>query len=237
MGKAGRVMMRYMHKHSAACVAVALSVVSSAHADMTIDVSNRGHYRVDGATSSPVVLGSTLTGTANGSVHRSYFAFDLSGLGAQVVTSATLRLEVEHWFAGSATESFNVYAVSTDVADVIGGGNSVPVFTDLGSGDVYGTGSASSADVGQVVEISLDAGAMAAIMAASGGLFAVGIDLATIDGTVYPSTDFEALRFSSGSEARTHQLFVETVPIPAPSAMLLALIGFPMASWARRRLA
>ncbi len=227
--------------HGILAAAIAITAIAgvSVRADMTFDATHRGLYRSDGAvnTGPAVSLADTYTGAAVGFTHRSYFVFDLTSLNSSTVTSATLRLEVAVWLAGNAAEAFDVYEITTDVADLVDGGASATIYTDVGSGVVYGTGAVSSSDVGSVVEVTLGASAIDAINAASGNSFAVGLDLSSIDGTTQPITGFEGVRFSTSNEVRTHQLFVEAAPIPAPSAAFLGLVGLAMTSCVRRRFA
>ena len=96
-----------------------------------------------------------------------------------------------------------VYDVSTDAATLEATGMDVSIYDDLQTGRVYANFDVTAADVGSVLDIPLNALAISDIIAASESV-SVGIHVATapIGGPA------QWMRFSAGSEARTHQLVV-----------------------------
>jgi hypothetical protein len=193
---------------------VALWLAAPASAQ-TIDAFNRGWYANSGNHDDS--NDNTFTGVLDHSrFHNSFFTFDLSPV--TQVSSGILRLELEAYLSSDPSENFTVFGVVTDVP-TLNASNSgrIDIFEDLESGAVYGTGTATPSDVRSVLEIPLSGEAIAEINAAAGGLFAVGVHLDEISSGVQT----EAVRWSRGSESRTHQLVL--VPGPPPCFVIDAI--------------
>ena len=141
--------------------------------------------------------------------YHSYFIFDVSTL--RTVTTATLRLELVGYVSPDSSESVTVYDVSTDAATLMADGmmeiEDVAIFNDLGTGNAYASFVVSAADVGTVLEIPLNAQAVADINAASNS-FSVGLHVDDIASTTLD----EYVLFSNTFEARVHQLVVDGDP-------------------------
>ena len=188
--------------------AVTLSVGNLAHSvtldsdEIVIDASDRGWWRNDGyhsASNKNTITGQNGSGTQ---LFHSFFVFDLSSVPAGSFMNAKLRLEIENYFGPDSSESLTISDVSTPIEILTSSGTNVAVFNDLGSGNSYGNFTVVPADVGSVLEITLNSQAITDIIAATGGFFAVGLK---VDDISSPSGD-EGVRFSASSEARVHQL-------------------------------
>jgi len=163
----------------------------------TLSAVNRGWWKNDGAHTSG--NNNTLTGQTT-SQYNSYFSFDLSGLTGTVLT-AELHLEIEDHDSVDGQETVSVWDVSTPAATLEATGNSTTIFNDLMSGNQYGTFTVLQSEVGSIKVIPLNSQALTDINAALGTDVSVGCH---VDSIVGSSTQW--VRFSMGSEARTHQL-------------------------------
>jgi hypothetical protein len=167
------------------------------------DATERGYWDEAGDHSSAIDVTVAGYNSATTYMYNSYFIFDLSGITGDK-TGASLRLELQYYDSGDLSETFSVYHVSTDAATLEADGTGqTSIFNDLQTGNVYGTFEVTAGDVGTIIEIPLSAEAVSDINTAAGGAFAVGIHLETYSGGGIVS---EAVRFSAGPEARTHQL-------------------------------
>ncbi len=194
-----------------------------------ISAQDRGWFRDDGLHN--VSNKNTITGQdgAGTSVFNSFFVFNTGTLAGSVATSVDLRLELEEYFGPDASETFDVYDVSTTAAALatnhsIGSATGLGIYADLGSGSVYATKSASSGDVGSILTVSLSSQAVSDLNTAIGGgtEFIVGLSLRS---PFTLASGDEALRFSSSTENRTHQLDVTTTSGAVPEPMSLAIFG------------
>ena len=192
-------------------------------------------------------------GGMDGYTRNDYFLFDVSGLGNQV-TAATLRIYNPNapltlgqpfgYTSSDPTENYALFDVSTDFYSTpTGGANHVAgyaigsaagqaVYSDLGTGQSYGSHTATLADNGRFVEISLNATGLADLNA-SGGIFAIGGSITTLDGLVNMESLFaSAYLYTSNGAA---QLVVSSVPEPGESVLFLAGIGLLVATgrWKR----
>lgn len=230
--------------------AIALAWTAGAQADTTLQAVGGGWFSNTGEHiefNDNYVVG----GGLDGYTRNNYFLFDLSGVGG-TVTAATLRIYNPSapaspgfpfgYTSADPTETYALFDVSTAFFDTpLPGGNYVAgygigslagqaIFSDLGSGASYGATTVSLADNGHFVEISLNAAGLAALNA-SGGLFAVGGAITTLDGLVNKESLFVSA-FLSSVGPNVPQLVISSVP--EPSASLLLLAGLGLVGWAAR---
>jgi hypothetical protein len=129
------------------------------------------------------------------------------------------------------TETLDIYDVTTAAASVTDGTAGVAGFGDLGSGTLYGSRIVSAADNGTVVEITLNAAALADLNAA-GGLFVLGAALGSLSGVA----DQYVFGFSMAPfvDDHTRQLVLDVATVPEPSTIALFAVGAGLIA-ARRR--
>ena len=145
------------------------------------------------------------------------------------ISSATLRLEHEAYFGHHATETFDVFDVSTSaalIANDYSAGNATgqSIYADLGTGNTYATNIVGSpSTVGTIFEIPLNGQALADISGAFGDTFAVGLRLREPFTSL---TGIEGIRFNKNIEFRTHELVLGFgAAVPEPSTIAMTLIG------------
>ena len=223
-----------LKKFASPLIALATVAIGGAAqaATFSIEANSQGWFEQNGFNSieTPDQIENTFTGTLGGIEFRSFFTFDVSNLKTPI-QGATLRLFQEAYFSGDSTESVVAYDVSTS-PDVLNSALSLAegqgVFNDLGSGSVYGGGTASAEDFGNpqsgFFEITLSGAAIDAINAAQQGTgyFSLGLVLASLGGTEREGA--EGLRFSD-PEAGTGgpaSLVVYEAPqaVPEPVTLL-----------------
>ena len=95
----------------------------------------------------------------------------------------------------------SVWDVSTPAATLEATGNSMTIYNDLMTGNPYGTFTVLQSEVGSIKVITLNSQAIADIQAALGTDVSVGCHVDSLVGTAT-----QWVRFSSGGEARTHEL-------------------------------
>ena len=192
-----------------------------------IDMTDRGWYDREGyhtATNQ-----NTITGPGYNNDTNSWFLFDLSSIQAGVC-SATLRLELETWSSGSTTGESSIWDVSTDPAILVqdhapGDPEGEAITIDLETGANYANKTVFETDVGSVLEFSLSPQAVSDINAAAGSMFAVGTHLTAADQTTW-------LRWSSGTEARVHQLVLDSGPDCGVVQQPVVPVPIPASAWA-----
>ena len=189
---------------------------------VVIPHTDRGQYSNTGFHN-PSNPNYVVGGDSFSSVYNNFFVFDLSGV-TQPIASAKLALYVPSALAGpgynspDASENYELHDVSTSISTLVAGTGGVPAHTDLGSGVVYGSRTMTAADMGNVVEVTLNAAAIAALDSAT-GLIGIGGSLTTLDGVANSEFTFG----SSGSVGDTTELRLTLAP--EPSALLLLGIG------------
>ncbi len=189
---------------------------------LTLNAIERGWFAETGAHSAQHY--NTATGLAGDiGVLRAFLVFDLASLNV-TVARATLRLEIEAYFSAEGSETFTVYGVTTparamSISYSPGAAAGQAIFEDLGTGAVYGRATVTANDVGRIVEIALTPQATADLQAASGGLFAIGIQLEPADLASAETDMLKIVRFSAAAEDRTHQLLLETSTAVVPTGV------------------
>jgi hypothetical protein len=164
-----------------------------------------------------------VVGDTSVTVTRNFFVFDLASV-VQPIASAKLVLFVPSSLSGPGynsadpSENYELHDITTSTATLVAGTGGVAAYTDLGSGVVYGSRTMTAADMGTLVEITLNAAAIAALDSAT-GLIGIGGSLTTLDGVANSEFTFG----SSGSITDTTELRLTLVP--EPSALSLLGIG------------
>ena len=132
-----------------------------------------------------------------------YFSFDLSGVPGSV-TRAALRLELASYDSINSSETIEIWDVSTPAATLEASATGqIAIYDDLGDGNRYTGWTVTPPDEGVTLEFYLNTQAVSDIDGAVGSTFSVGAALESL------SLD-QTLSFSSGSEARIHQLVLTT---------------------------
>ena len=193
---------------------------------VVISSTNRGWYNETGFNGNNWLVGDLRGADPTlGSDYRNYFVFDLAGV-TQPIASARLALTVPNlpppngvgYSSPDPSENYELHDVVAPIATLINGTGGVDVHVDLGSGVVYGSRTMTAADIGTIVEITLNSSAIAALDAAT-GLIGLGGSLTTLDGLANNEYTFGF----SGSSTDTRQLRLTLVP--EPSTLLLLGIG------------
>lgn len=198
----------------------------SAHA-ATIQIVDRGWFND---------LGEHTAGSQNaffgrwtGRDYRAFMVFDLSTV-TEPISGATLDLELESFWGNGASESFDVFDVSSDTstfqnAHAAGSATGTAIYADLGTGALYASMTATPGDVGTVLSFSLSAQATADMEAARTGTgsFAIGFVLTTAAGN-------QGLRWGTNADfdsgtTLTSELVTAT-PEPATAVMVGSCLAF-----------
>jgi hypothetical protein len=147
-------------------------VLDTTLGQVTLSQSSRGWWNqtgFHGLTSDNYIAG--VCGSSdicNGSDNddRNFFMFDLSGTKGSV-SSANLRLSnmnANGYISPNPSLTYTLYDVNSSLADVAASGSGrVDIYTDLGSGITYGARTMTAADSGFVIDIGLNANALAYI--------------------------------------------------------------------------
>lgn len=160
--------------------------------DLVLEAVDSGNYDWEGDHSSSNTYYPAGDTAASGyNELRNFFIFDLSAVTGPVL-GATLELynpsnppdAGNGYNSPDSFETYSLWEVVTDVSTLTAGGSGLTgIFDDLGGGTAFGTIDMTEADNGTIVSISLNHNAENAIVAAAGGLWAVGGAVMTLDGT------------------------------------------------------
>jgi hypothetical protein len=181
-----------------------------------------------------------------GEVHRNWYVFDIPTLATgETFATATLRVFNPTVDAGgfdgyqspNPTEEYTLYdytgAITTLRANRAGGGlTGQSIFSDLGTGQTYGSRTFSNSDNGTFSLISLNAAALTAINASAGTFFALGGAVTTLSGqtaaeeAIFESTFAPDVPLSSTQLILTRQ---QASVAPEPSALALLAPVLPLA--------
>jgi len=181
---------------------------------LTFNAIERGWFAETGAHSA--ALRNTSTGIAGDLGRlRAFLVFDLSSL-EESITEATLHLELEAYLSPGVQETFVVSGVVVPARAVAmtyrpGAAAGRAIFEALGSGVEYGRATVTPGDVGRVIEIPLNARAMADMRASAGRLFTVSIQLEHVIPSRLEDDLLQVIRFSAASEERKHQLVIDVL--------------------------
>jgi len=199
---------------------------------ITISAADTGTY-----TSSGFHLSTNTnytTGLSGGTEVRSYFVFNLPSFSAPIL-SVELQLTNPPggYTSPDAFEIFQLFDVLTPIATLQATHfGASAIFNDLGSGTASGMRTASAADNGTLVSISLTMAAISAMTAAGGSTWALGGSLSTLDGTTN-----EFMFGFTGTGSPISGLIVTTA-VPEPGtfgSVCLVLLLWGAAGWTRFR--
>ena len=171
-------------------------------ATFTLNHINRAWYRDDGVNAGNFT--NSWTGWQSPNEYNSYFSYDLSGVSGTTVLNAILRTEIESDSGVDASETVAIWDVTTAYATLTAGSGGTAAYNDMMSGVQYGSFVVLSGDVGTVPVTTLNASARTDILGALGTNFSLGFHVSTLGKAV----SLEGVRFSSGGEARIHQLIL-----------------------------
>lgn len=156
-----------------------------------------------------------ITGLAGGSPFRGGIVFTVPA--GETISAAEMSL-----FAGGANGGPNtlvLYEVTTSGATLLAAGGGAASYTDLGDGAVFG--SQAGITNSQAFTISLNPAGLAAINAARGGTFALGL----VNGTIETADD-HLFGGTSGGDPRTIALTrTPPAPVPTMSEWAMVLLG------------
>ena len=223
------------------CAGVLISGTAQAlSTPIVVNAFDRGYYVNTGEHFASAY--NTFTGVTDEGFGRTHFsglfAFDLSDVFEPII-SAKLRLEVELYVGDSPSEGVSIFDVNTPIAPLLtehglGSAEGQVIFSDLGSGKLYGSFSVVRTDIGVILEIPLLPDAIADINNVIGEQFAVGLLSTTSSSTFIP----HGVRFSGyppgpwdSSNTKIAQLILlseSLAPVPEPGS--LALLGLALGS-------
>jgi hypothetical protein len=162
---------------------------------------------------------------------RGYISFDLAGVAAPIA-SAQLRSVRGSVITPDASETVELYEVTTPRAELSLLTSNLAAYDDLGTGTVYGSSSNfyPGAPEDEIIAIDLSAAAIAKINASHGGEFTIGLALTSLN------ADALAIEL----------VFVGTLPnlpvlrltlVPEPTVTIMSAVGacFIMAMRVRRQ--
>jgi len=162
---------------------------------------------------------------------RSFYVFNLAGV-PTTIDSAKLALFLPGrspagFASGDPSETFELHDVTTLIGTLVGGGGGVAAHGDLGAGVVYGSRAITANDMGStgaVVEIDLNASALAALNSTH-GLFAFGASITTLDNV---ANDEYAFGWTNNGSELT-ELRLTLVPEPGSALLFVtAIFGYSL---------
>lgn len=179
---------------------------------LTIGTTIQGWYADTGlsALQNNWGWGNTVVGNTQeqgASSFRSVFSFDLSSVAAPII-SVSLRLGMELAINDAASERFSVWDITSQQSSVLGGTGGTAVYADAGSGTSFGSLTFPGGTIGSYTLV-LNAAGVAAVNAARGGTFILGVNLETA------SNPFDIVRFGGYQGHTANQLVLVTATPPA----------------------
>ena len=163
--------------------APSLPVFPQPSAAVSVAAWDQGWYDQTGFHSPSIT--NYVTGNCCGSgEYRSFYVFDLSGLsGTAVGAILWIYNPASGYLSPDATENLDIWYVSTNYGDLVGGVGGLSAFNDIGSGTPYGGTTVSSMYNGYWVPVILNSNAISDINSAIGsGDLAFGGALSTLSG-------------------------------------------------------
>jgi hypothetical protein len=172
--------------------------------DSVVEALNRGWWNESGyhdSDNNGVMVGEVKFDSS----YRGYLSFNLSGISG-TVTSAILRMEIAGYNSSDPSEPVSLYDVSTSAATLEGSGTiRTDIYSDIGSGNVYGNATITPDMAGTSIGIRLSDQAISDLNAALGGFYSIGLRALDYTG----GTD-ETIDLSDNDEPRSLQLILFT---------------------------
>ena len=207
-----------------------LACGSAMASPVTINASASGWYADSGfhTSNNP----NYAVGFDGASLYNDFFTFDLSSLSGPI-SSATLRLSTFLVSSAFPSETVSFFDVFTSIPVLTADQVRPDIYSDLGSGTLFGSRTYFPADSFQVRDVALNAAAIAAINAAAGGGFAIGGSIVTLNGQGVEEFVFG----NSGQFVQQLIVEAEAVPVPEPSSLFLLGTGLlaGVRRWRRRQ--
>ena len=210
-------------RQNAACLSMFITLpivllASSWASALNINYTDRGWYTPAGSHNpnnlsyiAGDIRGAACTICVNDA--RDFFVFDLAGV---VLPIASAKLAVflpsqpgPGYVSPGPSENFELHDVVTPIATLRNGTGGAAAHSDLGSGVVYGSRTITAADIGSVVEITLNSTAISALDAAT-ALIGIGGSITTLDAVA--NDEYTFAWTSTGTE--TAQLRLTLVAPP-----------------------
>lgn len=210
-----------------------------------LNTVDRGWYRDDGShltANTNYIVGVISFGS--GVTLNNFFVFDLSVVTGPIIAANLVLYNPsvsdrsgQGYFSPNSFETITLYDVTTSIPSLTAGTGGTSAFTDLGSGTTYGSGTASAADNGQFVTITLNSAGLAALNANLGGQFAIGgslgITSTSVDRVVFSGSNLS----TNPADGQTYLDYTTAPPtnvVPAPPGLLMVLTGLPVLGLVRR---
>lgn len=156
--------------------------------------------------------------------YRDFFVFDLAAVQGKIIDARLDIWKPSFDMSPNLTDVFAVFDVTTDVSTLI----SVPpgslghfdIFSDLGTGTVYGSTTYIPSESNVIVSLNLNTSAVSAMNSVGGGLFAVG---GAVQNVV--SGDFQYIFGDTRGPADVKLTLTTTADVPEPRSSALVAAG------------
>jgi hypothetical protein len=199
-----------------------LSMTSARAGTFTVASDLQGWVRSTGEGNGAVDGNNTFTGNEFSGRFNSWSNFNLSGVSG-TVTSAVLDITLERFpFGDTGAYTIGINDVSTPLSAFVSSSSGVAGYTDLGSGNQYGTATGANDEI----FVTLSSQALADINAALGAGFILGYTNLTLNGV--PSGPGDDIGSYTNNLESGHPVLILTTGavVPEPTSVVLLGIGF-----------